>query len=296
MRTKICFFSDSNLTINLYRADLADYCRAHGHDVVFASLKNFFSSIFKILRSEIVVSSNLRANIASLIFFQGKKRVVILNGLGRSREIKILRRILVFLFADNKRITLIVQNYRDYRWLRMLGIQCWFIRGSGGGAFNVTQTETSRWVWITRPSKILAQVDSFRDFCSAVDERHISMTVYGLTSFDYENPVPGVTLDFMGTVNPDKFFLTSSKFFQPEGYSEGFPHTLAHAIVSGCEIFMPKRLYIQYGLYKYNLHLRKIGAFVCFDSSTNPVLQFDVSLPAINNYYYRIISGFIKNS
>lgn len=294
MPKKICFFSDTDLTINLYRSDLAELCRSKGYDVVYGSLSKLFRSVLKVFLADLIVSSNLRANIISLALFHGKRRLVILNGLGRSRESKVLRKFLYCLFRFNKKTTLIVQNYRDFRWLRRLNISSYYISGSGGLKLEVNQSNANRWVIITRESKVKKQLNSIRDFSSALNRSDTMIAFYGLSKFETNDYIQDVFTEFNGIVTPSRFFLQSDNFFQPEGYSEGFPHTLAHAIVSGCNIFIPKKLYIQYGLYEYDLQYNTMDKFISFEARDCSKLRSNLSLPVINNSYLNVILKLVS--
>ncbi len=289
MSKKICFFSDTDLTISLYRSDLVELCREKGYSVVYTSLSKLFKSLLKVCMADLIVSSNLRANVVSLLLFHGKQRLVILNGLGRSRESWILRKVLYCLFRFNNKTTLIVQNYRDFRWLRRLNISSHFISGSGGTRLPVRKSNKNRWVIITRVSKVKKQLNSIRDFSSALNNRNTIIAFYGISELEKDDSIPNVFTEFNGVVPFDRFFLKSDNFFQPEGYSEGFPHTLAHAIVSGCNIFIPKRLYIQFGLYKYELKHKTMNNFISFEARDYSNLRSNLSLTGINNSYFKVM-------
>ena len=51
-----------------------------------------------------------------------------------------------------------------------------------------------------------------------------------------------------GYVAAEKIFAGGGIFLQPSGYGEGFPHTLADALVSGMEIWISDREFLRYGL------------------------------------------------
>jgi hypothetical protein len=59
---------------------------------------------------------------------------------------------------------------------------------------------------------------------------------------------PENTWKAVGYVDSTKIFNNSGIFLQPTGYGEGFPHSLADAIVSGMEVWISDIEYLRYGL------------------------------------------------
>src|SRR6056300_1687566 len=104
----------------------------------------------------IVVSSNLKANLAALIV--GAQGPSILNGLGRFQYSPVFRFIFLRLVRIRKRRKFFfVQRYRDYRWLRLNvpGIQMEWMLGSGAEPMDVSVVRTpGTYVVISRPEKL----------------------------------------------------------------------------------------------------------------------------------------------
>lgn len=294
MSNDIYFFSDTEKTILDYRLDLINLIEKKGLRVNKASLKNIIYRIYSIYLSELIISSNLRANIFSLIFFYFKKKVVIINGLGRFRGIPFLRKMFIFLLSKTRKTNIIVQNYRDYRWLKMHNIQSFFICGSGGRTFKLS-AKNSDWIIISRNSKIDLQQDSIKKFIDTKEFDGSKLIFYGIDSNNsLTSAIKGLS-EFRGYVKPEEFFISSKNFFQPDGYSEGFPHTLADAISSGCNICISKKQYIQLGLYLFDIEYKEEEGFVYFSTLNNIKLINFISLKSVNKKYSEYIIGLYKD-
>ena len=119
----IIFFSDTLKTIDDYRTDLIKDLFDRNFIVKKIWIKNICLNLMAIFSSKLIISSNIRANLINLLFFSFKPKIIILNGLGRLRKNFFLRNFLLKLFIFNKkRVLIFVQNYRDYRWLKMNNI------------------------------------------------------------------------------------------------------------------------------------------------------------------------------
>lgn len=191
-----------------------------------------------------VIASNLRSNLCVMALWH-LRGLVILNGLGRHRGNKILRRILVTLVRINRRKTIAVQNRADYRFLRRHTRSAWlvWVPGSGGTARNVGQAH--RGIVVSRDDKIAlaeASLARFIERDTAVD----GFTLIGCTKVPDSFARAG--LDAAGRVPQDQIFAHGNVFVQPAGYGEGIPHSLVDAILSGMEIWIDARLFLQTGL------------------------------------------------
>jgi hypothetical protein len=292
IKNSILFFSDTEKTIRNYRSELMHLIYLNKCEVKIATLRNLHLKFFNILYCSLIISSNMRANLVSLSLFFFKKKLIIINGLGRLKEFKLLRKIFFCLLLYSFRTKIIVQNYRDYRWLRLHNVNCTFIMGSGGRRFDVTHKK-KEWVVISRDSKIKAQEKSIVSFASLFLNNTNKLIFYGIDSDSNLNKKIKSYSVFNGFVNPKEFFLESCNFFQPDGYAEGFPHTLADAIMSGCNICISHKQYIQLGIYKLKPKKSVFKNFIMLDSKNNDKLSESLSSEEVNKKYLLAIKEII---
>ncbi|WP_440691960.1 hypothetical protein [Candidatus Pelagibacter sp. HIMB1695] len=254
----IIFLNDKHYLNNLYRKDLILYFKEKRFSVFSIGLKNTLS-IFKFFINEqyYVVSSNLKANLFFLFFFK-KKGTVIINGLGRFRNLKIFRLLLVFLISFNKNKSFIFQNYADYRYFvkKIYNLEAHWILGSGG-----TERKSgisNKVITVQRKNKINLVIPSIIKYIKEnnVKELYLVGCIFPEKKFFNNDEVK---IQSLGYLEQEKIFLNGNIFLQPCGYGEGFPHTLSDAIMSNMEIHMHKKSFISFGLYKYNLNIEKLN-------------------------------------
>lgn len=221
---------------------------------IFDSNLSLFKFLIKVLFSKptLIISSNLRANMITLLLVC-INRVIILNGLGRHRNIKWLRYYILSCMRLSKRNTkLLVQNYADFRYFRRYGNKEFFVEwvpGSGGQTRLVGRDHCSVAI-ITRDKKIPLQLKSINDFLSKVCKDQ-KIWIIGTDNPSIGSSLPASNITFTGKVPQQNILVYSSKLFVPDGYGEGIPHTLVDAIVSGVSIYVSKRNFIRFGLYLF---------------------------------------------
>ncbi len=199
-------------------------------------------------KNDLVVSSNLKSN-AFILLFSRSTKVVILNGFGRFRTKRKFRFILRKLLCLRGNTFAIVQNYADYRYLKRYcpSLKIEWVPGSGGTIKE--KGDLKRFVIVQRDSKITSVAPSVRDFFSQLNGS-ASLVVVGCNNSDLlEQLFPNISYQSVGYVDGKDIFKSGSIFLQPTGYGEGFPHTLADAIVSDLEIYISNREFIRYGLW-----------------------------------------------
>jgi hypothetical protein len=250
----------------------------------------FISLLFG--RDKFNLSSNIKANIISLIMFK-RRGVVILNGLGRYRNNKFFRRLLLLLFSLNNNKLIISQSYADYRYIRKYLSQTRLEWVCGSGGESRTKTHKKGLFIIQRDNKIKQVID---DVCNALlsIKYNQEFTIIGCNNSEeiiQKLSSTEACIESIGFVNQEDIFLYGNKFLQPSGYGEGFPHTLADAICSDVEILINKKEFIKYGLYRKiqiyeNVHKNWISFKPC--TSVKNFLNKDT----INEKYASIISKF----
>jgi hypothetical protein len=205
-------------------------------------ISKFKFTLLTTMPSVFIISSNLKSNIFSLIHFW-TKGVVILNGMGRYRYSKILRIILIILFKINFKKIFIIQSYADYRYFnRHLSKNFHWIPGSGGVCKKIGPLQDI--LAVQRDDKLNLTGQNLLELSRHVGRK---INIVGCTKNTLKN-FPGFS--FVGRVNPKDIFLSGGTFVQPKGYGEGFPHTLADAIVSDMKIYINSNEYVRYGLHK----------------------------------------------
>ena len=136
-KIQILMINDRAELNNLYRANLLDLLKKEFIKVysygLFDEKKSILFILLKIINPKVItISSNLKSNIFSLIFFW-KRGVIILNGMGRYRHKIFLRTILLILFKLNWKKLFIIQSYADFRFFkRKFKKNFFWIPGSGG--------------------------------------------------------------------------------------------------------------------------------------------------------------------
>ena len=194
-----------------------------------------------------VLSSNLKSNLAVLVF-ANRRQVVILNGLGRYRNRKTFRLLMNALILLRKGARIIVQNYADYRYLKRHcpSAKLYWIPGSGGTRKQVGPAASA--VIVQRNKKIEMVAPDISAFLEKLEPRP-TLTIVGCTDKEKLDLLfAGTPFRSAGFVDPERIFQEGRIFLQPTGYGEGFPHTLADAIVSGMDIHISSKEYLRYGL------------------------------------------------
>jgi len=285
--------SDTNDINKLYRSELTYYLKQEFSKVYLYGLfdKNtVLPMIAKILKlNTFIISSNLKSNFVSLMFFW-KKGVVILNGIGRYRGDKVLRVTLLLLFRLNWRKAIIVQSCADYRYFRRFSLkEYYWVPGSGGRYKKFGPKK--RMLLIQRDDKIQLVFHSVSKLLDSIQSKPLSIVgcqdhemVYGLFK-DYK-------VNSIGRKDPEDIFLEGGVFIQPSGYGEGFPHTLADAIVSDLEIYIDSKEFIRYGLGRLGGGRKKISDNWCKLEGSKDISHV-VNSDSIVASYMKIIRLFI---
>lgn len=252
----------------------------------------FFSIIKFILLSlkNFSISSSIKSNlIFSCLFFS--RGLVILNGLGRFKKAFIFRYIIFLLIKFNFNKNYAVQNYLDYRYFKRLGLKnIVFICGSGGiNQRTAINTGTENFVAVQRKKKISLTKMSLKDF-SKLTGNKIDIIGIQPDEFIEQNGL----IRSIGLRKPEQLFNGYTDFVQPDGYGEGFPHSLACAIVSGMKIHIKKKQFIELGLYRFELNLMKNDKWYSF--YPNKKLEKSINSEDISKEYLRAILSFINKN
>lgn len=254
---RIYFLNDTKRLNEKYRATLINLLSAEGYEIRSLGIYNVFDWLSIILSGSraIVFSSNMRANLCNLLLFW-IHGVVLFNGLGRLRTRKIFRQVLRAMVRISPRKHVLVQNYADYRYFRRYGLSVEIVLGSGG-----VLRDTADWVnrpfIVSRATKLSYSLSSASVILKAMGLK-CPLVVVGVSS-DNTIPSDDTKLECVGHVSQSRIFMFGDLFLQPYGYGEGFPHSLADAIITGVPIYMEKRTYVQLGLYKFGAGWYDIG-------------------------------------
>ena len=123
--------NDSTKINDLYRSGLILSIEEKGYEVRSISFWKLFRVRLTKRQKDLLISSNIRTNIITLLLFYSNVRII-LNGLGRHRNKKMFRIFIGFLMSIGIR-KILVQNYCDYRYFRRFFkiSYCEWIPGSG---------------------------------------------------------------------------------------------------------------------------------------------------------------------
>lgn len=247
--------NDKKVFNTLYRLDLIKCLKKNGYIVnchgffdTFLGALSFLKNLF-LDKKATLVSSNLKSNLICTIFRPGPC-YIILNGMGRLRKSKTFRIFLLRLFYFKSSTSLIIQNYADYRYLKLYARSnhIYWVPGSGGSKRD--RADNSEAVLVQRDGKIRSVAKSISE-ASKLLGSNIRVNIIGCNNNQLiETLFKSPQYKNIGYVEQSDIFRDGSIFIQPEGYGEGFPHTLADAIVSGLKIVITKEDYIRFGLHK----------------------------------------------
>lgn len=259
---------------------------------------SFFRIILLNFKKSFVVSSNLKSNCVALILYWGAL-VVIVNGLGRYRNRSSFRGVFRFLLDFRYRNTKpIFQNYADYRFYRRFckRAKVYWVPGSGGVARDVGNTPEN-YIAVQRDSKIGLVANSLREFSKLVREwkpdSNPSFIVVGCTSSENLFQTDLISFKSAGRYAQNKIFTDGKSFIQPEGYGEGIPHTLVDAICSGMNIFIKKRCFLRYGLYRLNCKFEPKSAG-WGELILSEFTEKSLDLHTVNFSYLQVINEILK--
>jgi hypothetical protein len=280
MIKSVDFLNDSPGLNNLYRASLMD--RFIKSDYTVRSFGIFFlnglRSIFQ--TDNVIISSNLKCNLI-VFFFRRKKAIVIINGMGRLRQNKIFRWLIINLIkARGDNIVIFIQNYADFRYFsRFAKSKVYWCPGSGGVRREVRDREKT--ITISRPGKFELVAESISKFVSRTG---FEVDVVGCDDIFIQNVHCSKKIKGLGYLDQSEIFMTAKYVFQPSGYGEGIPHSVVDALCSNLTVIMERRQFIQFGLGKIGFtHVKGPQEYV----SVLPHKEFDkISLDKINDQIF----------
>lgn len=236
-----------------YRQHLIDTLGARGHSIescgLFEGTAKLLALTLRLLlgRNGLVLSSNMKSNLFTLLFCR-RAKVIILNGMGRFRGNRRFRFLLRVHLGLRKNTAVAVQNYADFRYLRRYSPSVYlkWVPGSGGSEKPIGDVKSA--VIVQRDNKIALVALDVARLVSTLSDR-TELAIVGCTDSKLlQNLFPHTAYQSVGLVPPTEIFRAGGIFLQPTGYGEGFPHTLADAIVSGMEIYISDVEYLRYGL------------------------------------------------
>lgn len=257
------FCNDTKALNDRYRSALMQAARDLGYDVqTLGFFETERSAGLQILKYAIglrclCVTSNLRTNVISLLF-PWRRGLLILNGMGRHRLNPKLRKLLLVLMSCNPRRQFAIQNHADFRFFRRFlsakrAKAVHWVPGSGGTAraFGQERGPTA----VQRGDKLPLVAPSLMEALATLHAPTLALV--GCEPKDLDDTVlsgaDGIICK--GFVAQDDLLAFGDLFIQPRGYGEGFPHSLADALVSGMNAYVHHRDIAQYGL-------RSLGADV----------------------------------
>lgn len=297
---KVFFVSDKKEYTDLYRSALFSEfsknmeCKSVGF---FDSYKNFFSLIcfFSVLKRFVLVS-NIKSNIIILFLFQ-TRGLIIFNGLGRYRSLKIFRiLLLVLLKIRSSHFSFAFQNYKDFRYFRKyFSDTVFWVLGSGGRNYQISSNAQQPITIITRANKLILQMQGFREFILDTPIQS-KIQIFGsgkISDLLYQNELDQYAYS-RGWRDIDKIFKDSSELCNLPGYGEGIPHSLVDAICSGLPVWISKSDFRDFGFYKIQgIESQTYGnwRYLNFSDLARSNFHFE----KINDDYMRAFKMFISN-
>lgn len=238
---------DSNLK---YRLNVINLLKENGWTIQSVGL-SFALSRPRIFKS-LVLSSNIKANILTLILGNANS-TVILNGLGRLGAESYFRKFIGILIS-NYRGKCFVQNYRDYRYFRRYSKKNKCLEWVPGSGSRKKEVGVNGTIVVTRDNKFNLQLKSIRDFISRFKLDEIK--IIGLKSAAVPK-INGCRINSIGIVQQENLLMDGRNFLWLSGYGDGFPHSLSDALYNRMNVYIEKREYINFGMYKMKYKIRK---------------------------------------
>lgn len=304
MNCKVFFINDKSSLNHRYRMDFMKKVYCSGYEVKsigwLDSVVGFFCLLLKLAffgKGLIIVSSNLKSNILTLLFSRRSTNLIILNGLGRLRGNSFFRALFVWLLKSNNESILLIQNYADFRYIKYLYFissitqdNLHWIPGSGGSTRS-TSLDVNKIVMVQRDSKIRKILPSLNHFTSANSNllyKYNEIVVVGLKATQLQNVMNGFNVKNVGFVEQSDILVEGNLFFQPSGYGEGIPHTLVDAMCSGMCSIMRKKDYLRFGFYKMGFKYTGLKeGWICIERHLE-LSHLHLSLERINDQQIRL--------
>lgn len=254
-------FNDRASQNEVYRKVLIQYLSRCGFNVVSIGLFDSFVSFLKFIliasfRGRNSLTSNIKVNLLFLVFVRSRG-AIILNGMGRYKNNRVVRKSICILLKINKRKRIIVQNYLDYRYIRLhFRRDVFWIPGSG--ALSRPIGKKNEYVVISRRNKIHLQLESFREAVESLPK--LMVNIVGLDQSDFPERNYHDQVKCRGRVAQNDIFAHGNAYIQLHGYGEGLPHALTEAIFNDLRVYISKQDFRNYGLGKLDYswqHLEK---------------------------------------
>lgn len=239
----IIITANSKNSVLQYRADLIKSLQHHSIDVTIAS--NFTTILWFLTHprnNSSFISSDGKSNILMLLFCS-LNGMIILNGLGRYERSKFIRSCIIALLKRRKNVRCVAQSYRDYRYFsKHVGYQkVTWIPGSGGTKRITRKGPNKRALLISRDNKF-----TLLDHVNLNGKYNLDIDIIGLSQTWRQQHVQS-----LGRSTQDNLFRNHDKFIQLYYYGEGTPHTLVDAFSSNMQIYIDRKSYRNFGIYKY---------------------------------------------
>jgi len=263
MKKKVFFLNDRVQYIDLYRANLLSFLTQNNYKIEkYSSLTVLLLRKVSTLRTGsvlILISSNLRSNLKVILFYWAPAALII-NGLGRYRR-SFLRKFIGILLKVRINDSVHIQNYADFRYFRRyFQPKVHWMAGSGG----VCRSTGDKGVFfVTRDSKYPLVEPSIKRFLHLRNLEKINMI--GLTQLSYDD----AKFNSIGYVPQSQLFSYGSEIVIPSGYGEGIPHVLVDAMCSKIIIWLEKKQFIQFGLYKVINEYKTYSGWIRIDPLLN---------------------------
>lgn len=247
--------NDKSLYNERYRKPLVKVLREREHTVasygIFDGFSRFFIIIIHLIlkKDGVVISSNLKCNSLVLLFCR-RPKIIILNGMGRYRAKLSFRLVLMGLFHLRANASIILQNYADYRYFQRYcpRLDLEWVPGSGGKVKSIGSQEIL--LVVQRDNKIESVCGSVLSLIRNMSPTPLLSIVGCKDLKQLERLFPEIDFLSPGFVHSDDILKYGNSFVQPTGYGEGFPHTLADAVVSGMTIYISDIEFLRYGFSK----------------------------------------------
>lgn len=308
MNYKVLFINDKSRLNHRYRLGFMKKISFSGYEVEsigwFDNIVGFFCLLLKLAffrKGLIIVSSNLKSNILTLIFSRRNRNLIIVNGLGRLRGSFFFRAFFVWLLKSNSESIILIQNYADFRYIKRFYFiysinqaNLHWIPGSGGSSRSVSSND-NKIVMVQRDSKVRMILPSLNHFTSSnsnLSKKYNEIVVVGLRAMQLQNVMNGFNVKNVGFVEQSDILVEGSLFFQPSGYGEGIPHTLVDAMCSGMCTIMRKTDYLRFGFYKMGFKYTGLKEGWIRIERNLELSHLYLSLERINNQQTRLFFSY----
>ena len=245
MSFNITWFHKNNFTKDILRQETINCLKNNKY---YTEQKNFFNILsYPFCKNSISSDSIVNFFILTFFFFIKKNHTFFINGLGFLEISKKINRQIVFtLFLINKNKKFLIQNYRDFRFIRRFFKidKIYWMPGSITNTYVDNKNGNKGICTILRKKKSTNFIKKLHKI--GINEL---ITIYSLD----EIKINSKNILLKGFKSKEYIFSNHHKFLYLYCYGDGVPKSIIESLCNNLEIMIDKKSYLNFGFYKKNL-------------------------------------------